>query len=105
MACEHTSSKVVDHCDRLEWGAVLPGLTVEDSNIVQITEISGLHLAVSGFGHFKIRLLGKFEDLVVSLDNQLNLVRASLSIDTRDREVIDASGLCCGDHRQVDHSI
>lgn len=100
-----TSAKVVDHCNRLERGNLLSGFTVEDSNMIQITKVSGQGLLAPGLVHFKTWLLGENEDFVVSLDVQLNLGRTTLSIDTRDGELIDVVDLCCGDHCQVDHSI
>lgn len=105
MKSEPTSAKVVDHCDRLKRGNFLSGFTVEDSNMIQITKVSGLRLLDPGLMHFKMWLLGENEDLVVSLDVQINLGRAALSIDTRDGEVFDVGDLCGGDHGQVDHSI
>lgn len=93
MESECTSAKVVDHCNRLERGNLLSGFTVEDSNMIQITKVSGLSLLVPGLMHFKIWLLGENEDFVVSLDVQLNLGRAALSVDTRDGEVVDVGDL------------
>lgn len=105
MKSEPTSPKVVDHCDRLKWGNFLSGFTVEDTNMIQLTEVSGHRFLVSGLMHSKIWLFGEYEDFVVSLDVQLNLGGVALSVDTRDGEVIDLGDLCCGDHGQVDHSI
>lgn len=107
MGCimsEHTSVKVVDHCDRLRWGSCL-GFTVEDTNMFKITEACGLCLLVPGLMYFKIWLLRLHEDVVILVDFQLNLDRAALSIDARNGKVIDVVDLCCGDHGQVDHSI
>lgn len=99
------SGEVIDHCDRLKWGNFLSGFAVKDTNIIQFPKVSGHRLLVPGLMHFKIWLLGEYEDFVVSHDVQLNLGRAALAIDTRDGEVIDTGDLCCGDHSQVDHSI
>ena len=92
MKSEHTSGKVVDHRDRLDGADFLSGLTVEDANVIQVTELSGPCL-VSDLVHFKMRLLWEYEDFVVSLDVQLNAVGAALSIDTRDGELIDVGDL------------
>lgn len=105
MKSRPTSAEVVYHCDRLKWGSFLRRFTVEDSNMIQVTKVSGLRLLVQGFIHFKIWLLGKNEDFVVSLDVQINLGGAALSVDTGDVEAIDVGDLWRGDHGQVDHSI
>ncbi len=78
---------------------------MKDPDDIQVTKVSGHHLLVPQLMHFKIWLLGEKEDFVVFLNVQLHLGRALLSIDTRDGEGFGASGLCCGDHGQVDHSI
>lgn len=101
---EPTSPKIVDHCNHLKWRNFLSGFTVEDTNVIEIAEVSGYRLLVPGLMHFKIWFPGEYEDFVVSLDVQLNLGWAALSIDTRDAEVIDIGDLCCGDHCQIDHS-
>lgn len=104
MKSQPTTSKVIDHCGRLQWRDLLGGFTVEDTDMIQLTEVPGLRL-LAPLVHFKIRLLGDNEDFVVFPDVQLDLGRAALSVDTRDGEVIDVGDLRCGDHGQVDHGI
>lgn len=83
----------------------LSGFTVEDTNVIQVTELSGYYLFVLGFMHFKIWPLREYENFVVSLDVQPTIGQAALPIDTSDGEVTGVADLHCGDHGQVDHSI
>lgn len=101
----HTSAKVVDHRDLVKRGNFLNGFTVEDANIVQLTEVCGHYFLTPGPVQLEIGFLGNYEDFVVSLDVQVNLGSVALTVDARDREGIDAGCLCCGDHGQVHHSI
>lgn len=105
MKSPPTSAKVIDHCDSLKRGNILSRFTVEDTDMVQLTEISGDRLPVLRLMHPKMWLFGENEDFVVPLDVQLNLGRAALSIDAGDGEVTDVGDLRCGDHGQVYHSI
>lgn len=102
MRSEPTPAKVVDHCDRFERWNVLSGFAVEDSDMIQITEVSDLHL-VPGPMNSEIGLFGENKDFVVPLDVKLNLGLASLPVDTSDGEVIDAVDLWRGDHGQIHH--
>lgn len=104
MKSKHTCFKVVDQCDCLRGGNFL-GLTVEDTKMTKIMEISGQCLLVPGLIYFKMWLLSDHEDFIIFLDVQFNLDRAVLSTDARDGEGIDAGELRHGDHGQVDHSI
>lgn len=101
--CTHTSPIVVDHCDRLQRGNFLSGLAVEDTDVVQVFELSGHGLLGPQLVDLKIWHLGEHEDFVVPFNVQLG--RAALSVNTREGEVFDLRDLCCGDHGEVNHSI
>lgn len=103
MSGEPTFFKVVDHRDRLGRRGALSGIAVEDSNVIQVTEVSGLHPLVHGLVNFEIRRPGEDEDFAVSPDLQPPLHLTSLPVDARDGETADAGALRVGNHGQIHH--
>ena len=89
-----TSAKVVNHCDFFKRVAVLTGFTVIDPDVLQVTELLSHHLFGPGPLHLETRFREK-EDLVVSLDVQVDVGWIALPGDAGDFKMINGGRFCC----------